>query len=329
MIALPADAIVWDNHACMPLRPGDTRFLPGLERLRAAGFHVVSLNIGYDAQGPLEHLRMLATLRTWIAAHTAHYAVAGTLAEIDAARSAGKLAVVFDLEGAGALADAPELARLYADLGVRWAAPVYNRANALGAGCLDEIDEGLTAAGRAVIAALHEAGIAVCCSHAGARTALDIIAAAPGPAVFSHSNCAALHAHPRNIGDAAIRACTQRGGVIGINGIGDFLAAPGADLIEAMACHIDHVVQIAGPAHVGLALDYAYDPDELAALIAASADSFPAGLSAAVPMLGPEVLAPLVGKLSARGYDEAALALVLGGSWRRIAAEVWLGGAGS
>jgi membrane dipeptidase len=39
---------VWDNHACMPLRPGDVHFLPQLERVRKAGVNLISLNIIYD-----------------------------------------------------------------------------------------------------------------------------------------------------------------------------------------------------------------------------------------------------------------------------------------
>src|SRR5690348_5502175 len=46
--SLLRSAVVWDNHACMPLRPGDTRFLAQLERVRTSGVHVVSLNVSFD-----------------------------------------------------------------------------------------------------------------------------------------------------------------------------------------------------------------------------------------------------------------------------------------
>lgn len=41
------EMLIWDNHTCMPLRPGDPSFLPQLERHRAAGAHMVVLNVGY------------------------------------------------------------------------------------------------------------------------------------------------------------------------------------------------------------------------------------------------------------------------------------------
>ena len=41
------DAVVWDNHACMPLRV-EEEFLPQLARHKQAGFTAVTLNVGYD-----------------------------------------------------------------------------------------------------------------------------------------------------------------------------------------------------------------------------------------------------------------------------------------
>jgi len=40
--------VLWDNHACMPLRPDDGTFLPQLARHKAAGVSLVSLNIYFD-----------------------------------------------------------------------------------------------------------------------------------------------------------------------------------------------------------------------------------------------------------------------------------------
>lgn len=63
----------------------------------------------------------------------------------------------------------------------------------------------------------------LCCTHTGYRTAREAIDASAGPIIFSHSNPRAIWDHPRNIPDELMRACADRGGVIGINGIGPFL----------------------------------------------------------------------------------------------------------
>lgn len=94
------DAIVWDNHACMPLRPEDESFLPQLARHRAAGVNLVSLNVGFDMY-PWEHtLTVLASFRRWIGRHSEDYVLAQSVADIEAAKREHKLAVVFDIEEA-------------------------------------------------------------------------------------------------------------------------------------------------------------------------------------------------------------------------------------
>ena len=45
--ALIRSSFAWDNHACMPLRPADTAFLPQIERARAAGIAAPALDIAY------------------------------------------------------------------------------------------------------------------------------------------------------------------------------------------------------------------------------------------------------------------------------------------
>lgn len=55
--------IVWYSHACMLLRPGDTTFLPQLERVRRAGVNVISLNVSYDLHDPREAVPVLVQSR--------------------------------------------------------------------------------------------------------------------------------------------------------------------------------------------------------------------------------------------------------------------------
>src|SRR6218665_1014736 len=136
--ALVARSLVWDNHACMPLRPHDTGFLPQLERHRAAGADVVMLNIGFGEQGVEEHLRMIASMRDWLHRHADRYRLIERIEDIATARAAGQLAVGFDIEGANGIGDQISLVRLYRDLGVRWMLIAYNRNNRAGGGCQGE-----------------------------------------------------------------------------------------------------------------------------------------------------------------------------------------------
>jgi membrane dipeptidase len=317
--------LVWDNHVCMPLRPHDTSFLPELRRHRAAGAHVVMINVGYGDDSVEAHLRMLASMRGWIAANPLEYRLIESVDDIAAARAAGQLAIGFDIEGANAIGDQLSLLGLYRDLGVRWMLLAYNRNNRVGGGCQDD-DPGLSDFGRRMLREMARVGIVACCSHTGYRTAREAIDESPTPVIFSHSNARALTDHPRNIPDDLIRACAVRGGVVGVNGIGIFLGDNDASVAN-VARHVLHMLDLVGSEHVGLGLDYIYDQGELAAELAANPDKFPAhlGYSASIAMTPPEQLGDLAELLSRRGVDDEALARIFGGNWLRVARQVWRG----
>jgi len=315
--------LVWDNHACMPLTPHDTSFLPQLQRHRDAGADVVMVNVGFGDDGVEQHLRVLASMREWLAANARDYRLIESVADIELARANGQLAVGFDIEGANAIGDQLSLLGLYRDLGVRWMLLAYNRNNRAGGGCQDE-DPGLTDFGRRMLHEMARVGIVACCSHTGYRTAREAIDESPRPVIFSHSNARALVDHPRNIPDDLVKACAARGGVVGVNGIGIFLGDNDASVAN-VARHVLHLLDLVGSEHVGLGLDYIFDASDLAAEIAANPDKFPPhlGYSANIAMTPPEQLPDLAEELSRRGVDDASLARVFGGNWMRIAREVW------
>src|SRR5437016_5530945 len=111
--------LCWDNHACMPLRPEDESFLLQLERHKQAGVSLVSLNICFDVMPPETAFTMLASFRRWIAEHAEDYVLADTVADIEAAKRNGKVAVVFDIEGGKAVEAHPGLVEMFYRLGVR------------------------------------------------------------------------------------------------------------------------------------------------------------------------------------------------------------------
>ena len=318
------DAVpVWDHHACLPLRPNDPAFLPQLARHKAAGFDAITVNIGFGEQGPEEHLRMIAALRHWLMARPEEYLLLLEADDVERARSTGRLAVGFDIEGANAVGDQLSLIQLYYDLGVRWMLMAYNTSNRAGGGCQDE-DGGLTNFGRAMVEEMERVGMLLCLSHTGHRTVREVLAMATQPLIFSHSNCAALHPHPRNIPDELIRACAATGGVVGINGVGIFLGKNDISS-ETYARHVDHVVQLVGPAHVSIALDYVFDMRELEEHLEKMKGTFPPGLGyeMGARFVPPEQLEEIVVTLQGWGYSDADLTALLGGNLLRLAKQVW------
>jgi membrane dipeptidase len=314
---------VWDHHACLPLRPLDLSFLPQLSRHKAAGFDAVTVNVGFGEQGPEDHVRMLAALRHWLLARPDEYLLLLEPDDVERARATNRLAVGFDIEGANAIGDQLSLIQLYHDLGVRWMLMAYNVSNRVGGGCQAD-DGGLTAFGRSVLAEMERVGMQVCVSHTGHRTARDVFDAATHPVIFSHSNCSAVHAHPRNIPDDLIRACAATGGVVGINGVGIFLGRNDISS-QAYARHVDHVVQLVGPAHVSVALDYVFDVSELEEHLAQMKATFPPdlGYELGARFVPPEQIEEIVTTLQGWGYRDDDLRALLGGNLLRLARTVW------
>lgn len=317
--------LVWDNHACLPLRPGEPDPLAPLLRHRAIGVDMVSVNVGFGEVDLAIHLKMLASIREAVRARPDDFLLICTADDVERARVTGRLGIVFDVEGMAPLDGGDHgLVRLFYQLGVRWMLVAYNRANTAGGGCLDAEDVGLTAHGRAILDEMRAVGMVVCCSHTGERTARDVFANAGAPVIFSHSNAAALDPHPRNISDDLARACAATGGVVGVNGLAAFLGEC-ADLTDAVVRHVDHLVQTIGIAHVGLALDYVFDRAELQAFLDTMRVSFPDDRTFDAPFRQVEIedLPDVAEGLARLGYGERDLASLLGGNWLRVARQVW------
>ncbi len=322
-------ALVWDNHGCMPLRPGDDKFLPQLARYARAGVDVVALNVAFDGVCWEQTAPMLAHFRHFIRSNPQRYVLVETPADVRRVRRDGKLGVFFDIEGGSALNGQLSMVELYRDLGVRWMLIAYNNNNLLGGGCMDR-DRGLTRFGRQVVSEMERVGMTVCCSHTGYRTTMDVMRHATKPVIFSHSNPLGVWRHKRNIRDDAIRACAETGGVMGINGIGIFLGANDnrpATFVE----HVDYVVQLVGPDHVGLGLDFMFDMSEAEEYVRANPQMFPPdqGFADGMRIVPPESLRPITEGLLGRGYKAADVRKILGGNFLRVAEATWPKGAGA
>lgn len=315
--------LVWDNHSCMPLRPDDYAFLPQLDQCRAAGVDVVTLNVGFGVMTIKDHISMLATFRRWVKQHPETLMLIASAADVVAAKKEHRLGVCFDIEGMTALEGRIEMVSLYYDLGVRWMLGAYNVANEAAGGCLDPDDKGLTAFGRQVVTEMNRVGMVVCGTHTGYRTAREMIDLSSQPTIFSHSNPRGVWDHPRNIPDDLMKACAARGGVIGLCGIGLFMGRNDIST-ETFVKHVDYAIDLIGEDHVGIALDYVFDADEMHAYFLANRAAFPPslGFSDGIRMIAPAQL-PEIGEALATRYSSTTLAKLFGGNHLRIAQQVW------
>ena len=323
--ALHRDALVWDNHGCMPLETQAllAEYLPQLTRYRDAGTDVVMINIGYGEMTLGEHLERLAHLRRYVRAHPEHFVEALTVADVERAKASGRLAVGYDIEGMAPIQDELALISTFYDLGVRWMLIAYNRTNRIGGGCHDA-DPGLTDYGRKALDEMARVGMVVCCSHTGYRTALDVMRHSKNPVILSHSNPRALKDHPRNVPDEILDACAATGGVVGINGIGLFLGDN--DISSATYVrHVDYVAKRIGVEHVAIGMDYVFDQEGLDADLQKYKHTFPEGwgYDPGIRCKPPEELPEVTAGLLELGYSEDDVRAILGGNLLRVAKAVW------
>ncbi len=320
--ALHHDALVWDNHGCMPIEVGH-RFLPDFARYSAAGVNVLSVNIGYGDISLEKHFRVLAFMRRWLLDRPSEYALINSVVDIHRARQQGKLAIAFDIEGAKAIAGQLSLVESFYALGVRWLSIAYNKNNVFGGGCHDD-DTGLTQEGKSLVREMRRVGMVTCCTHAGYKTARDVMNIAEGPVIFSHSNPRALYDHPRNIPDELIDQCAQSGGVVAVNGISAFNG--GSADTQGMINSIDYIVQRVGADNVGLGVDVVVDKSELEGdFVGQSAGTFPDGLgyNETMTTAQPEQIAEITPGLLERGYSDEDVRKILGQNFLRVAHSVW------
>ena len=311
-------SLVWDTHACFPLNPNSD--LTELERYSDSGVDFVSLNIGMDMDSFETVMQVVARFRSYIAAHPEKYILALTPKDILMAKESGKLAIAFDLEGSEPLLGNLNMISFYYDLGVRQMLLAYNKDNRASGGCM-EGNIGLTDFGKDVIREMNRVGMVVDVSHMGYRATMEAFETSSAPVIFSHSNPKALREHARNISDEQIQACAQTGGVIGINGIGDFLTGTSSEIFVQ---NIEYVMNLVGPEHVGIGLDYVVDKQELMDYITGHPDVFPPGkFSEYLAMVEPEQIPEFTELLCQKGYSEGVISGILGGNFLRVAEQVW------
>lgn len=330
---LIVSSAVWDMT--VPWSPEDRNWdLDILRRFHREGFSFVSLTL---TDWPATYEGTIGTIHRFkelVAAEAADWlCLASSVSEIDRARQTGRLALGIHIQETLPVAmDLSRLATLHA-LGVRHMLLAYNIRNFVADGCAEVANAGLSNFGRKLVREMNRIGMVVDCSHSGRRSSLEAMEISGRPPIFSHSGVYNLVPHIRNIHDDQIRACAAKDGVIGVVGVGSFLGDMEART-ESWFRHIDYLVSMVGPEHVGLATDNVASR-ELRDAIAKDAYQKYGIISWPEPEIGwpnptgtqlpggsagiqPEQLSELVETMLGHGYPASAVVGILGANFRRV-----------
>ena len=225
--------------------------------------------------------------------------------EIFEANKSGKVAAILSIEGAEPLMGDLSVLRVFYKLGVRMLSLTWNWRTPFADGLAAKRAESkLTDLGVEAIREMERLGIVYDVSHLSDSCFWDVVEVKKGPFIASHSNCRAVCDHQRNLTDDMIKALADHGGVMGMNFAPAFVDKEKAT-VEKLVDHIDHIVDLVGPDHVGLGSDF----DGIR--------TTPEGLEDVSKM--PNITRELV----RRGYSDDDIKKILGGNHLRVFKEVF------
>ncbi|MBE7956303.1 membrane dipeptidase [Microbacterium oxydans] len=240
--------------------PFGAEFLP---QLRAGGVRLQVLPICTEEQfvgeGALRRAMVLLEEAYRLAdEHADDVLLVRTKSELDDALTSGRIALILALEGAEPIGSGLELIDTFYRSGVRMASLSWNRRTMMADG-VGESDTGgrLTALGVSAIALMEERGMVVDVSHLS-RAGFDHFAdIAQKPFIASHSSCATLQPHPRNLHDDQLLVMRDKQALLCLNAFGPFLSD--RPDVDSYLDHVEHAVAVVGSSQVGMGTDFLLD----------------------------------------------------------------------
>jgi membrane dipeptidase len=267
-------------------------------------------------------------------AHQQMVYVALKFDDLTRAKEEGRIAFVASLESATPIENELDRVDVLYGLGVRAMGITYSESNALGSGLKERSDGGLTRFGRQVVRRMNKLGMTIDTAHCGDQTSADAIEFSEKPTLISHVGARALWNSNRMMPDAVLKACAEKGGVIGVE------AAPHTTLtqqhlrhsIESYMEHFEYIANLLGIDHV------AFGPDTLFGDHVALHHAFTRQLSIAEAHAGAdyerveyvkglenpsEVMHNVTRWLVSHGYSDEEIGKALGSNVLRVLRESW------
>jgi membrane dipeptidase len=223
-----------------------------------AQFFALYIDLGKQ-QNPLQYcLQMVDTFYREIELNNQHIALAQNYQEMCLNQQSGKISAFLTIEEGGALQGSLENLRNFYRLGVRLLTLTWNYPNEIGyPNCEEKYEmQGLTDFGKQVVGEMNRLGMIIDVSHLSDQGFHDVAALSEKPFVASHSNARTIRDHKRNLTDHMIRLLAHKGGIMGINFSGNFLAGSAWSKVDDMIHHIQHIVRVGGIDVVALGTDF-------------------------------------------------------------------------
>ncbi len=297
----------------------------------------------YDGHGAAAHALTLIDQIHRMNARSRVLQQATSADGITRAFKAGKIASLIGIEGGHAIENNLSVLREFYAAGVRYMTLTHGSTIPWADAATDSArHKGLTPFGHEVVREMNRLGMMVDISHVSDGVMSDVARTSVAPLFFSHSSARALADHPRNVPDSILAIVGKKGGVVMVNAYPAFIDPVGAQKMQKVfevertfraqypndpakvdslfgayingpeiprgtlgqyVDHIEHVMRVAGPTHVGIGADLG------------SLEIHPVGLEDVSRF--PNVVAELL----RRGHSEAEVKLIMGGNLLRVMRE--------
>lgn len=309
--------------------------------LRTGGVNALNVTI---ANFEAEYAETCDRIAEWLSAlkePACEWRLIERASDLETAKEAGQIGLIMGWQNMRPMGDRLDRLELFHRLGVRVMQITYNYRNALGDGCLETEDSGLSVLGRDAVKTMNQLGIAIDLSHVGYRTTMDAIALSDKPVLATHANARALTDLVRNKSDDVIKAIAGTGGVIGASVYGPMLWDGDVNrrpTVDDFVRHIEHIVELVGIDHVGFGTDLPASHDLQKTAYEAANRRLWTGISSYGNAFGHDIparyieaanshakLPSVTEALVARGWRDADIAAYLGGNFARALGKIWGG----
>ena len=209
-------------------------------------------------------LQMLDVFYLELEKNSNRIALATTYKEVIDTVKMGKIATIISVEGGEPLEGDIGVLRILYKLGIRSMTLTHFPRNELADGSGEDSGSHITEFGVAVVEEMNKLGMIVDISHINEVGFWDVLEKTRAPVLASHSASKELCDHHRNLTDEQIEALVNNGGVMNLPYCAPFLKQGMKFVPEDIKKvtlddwlnHLDHVINLVGPDHVGLGSDF-------------------------------------------------------------------------
>ncbi|WP_374763530.1 dipeptidase [Yunchengibacter salinarum] len=174
-----------------------------------------------DSQKATDHANaMIDIVERIVSEAPDKFAIAKSVAEVQAITDAGKIALPLGMENGSPINGSLDLLKHFHDRGIRYITLAHSKSNHLSDSSYDPERQwdGLSDFGRTVVQEMNDLGIMVDVSHLSDKAIEDVLETSRAPVIASHSSVRAFTpGFERNLSDPLIKAIANKGGVVMIN----------------------------------------------------------------------------------------------------------------